>query len=152
MTAARGALGILVVRKRLATQILLGLRLPLQSLTYRLGNQVVLTSIMSTIPYVHVHSVFSSVCVAPTFKLLHLKIGELSTPQTHELGKGVSKIILKFPHEVIFRTRNYGTLLLAFLFFVRVFWESPSTWSLIANLDDLVASIPFLLAKWKQYK
>jgi hypothetical protein len=28
----------------------------------------------------------------------------------------VSKIILEYPHEVIFRTRNYGTLLLAFLF------------------------------------
>jgi hypothetical protein len=75
---------------------------------------------------------------------------ELSTPQICKLSKGVSKIVLKFPPEVIFRTRNYGTLLLAFLFFVMVFWESLSTWSLAAKLDDLVASIPFLLAKWEQ--
>jgi hypothetical protein len=52
----------------------------------------------------------------------------------------VSKIVLKFPQEVIFRTRNYGTLLLAFLFLVIVFWKSLSTWSLAANLDDLGVS------------
>jgi hypothetical protein len=75
---------------------------------------------------------------------------ELLTPHTRKLSKGVSKIVLKFPNEIIFRTRNYGTLLLAFLFFVMVFWKSLSTWSLAATLDDLVASIPFLLAKWKQ--
>jgi hypothetical protein len=74
----------------------------------------------------------------------------MSTPQIHKLSKGVSKIVLKFPPEVIFRTRNYGTLLLAFLFFVMVFWEYLSTWSLATNLDDLIASIPFLLAKWKK--
>jgi hypothetical protein len=74
----------------------------------------------------------------------------MSTPQTCKLIKGVSKIVPRFPHEIIFRIRSYGTLLLAFLFFVVVFWESLSTWSLAANLDDLVASIPFLLAKWKQ--
>jgi hypothetical protein len=74
----------------------------------------------------------------------------MSTPQIRKLSKGVSKIVSKFPPEVIFRTRNYGTLLLAFLFFVMVFWKSLSTWSLAANLNNLVASIPFLLAKWKQ--
>jgi hypothetical protein len=31
-----------------------------------------------------------------------------------------------------------------------VFWKSLSTWSLTAYHDDLVASILFLLAKWKQ--
>jgi hypothetical protein len=51
----------------------------------------------------------------------------------------VSKIVLKFPLEVIFRTRNYGTLYLAFLFFVMVFWKSLSNWPLAAKLDDLVA-------------
>jgi hypothetical protein len=41
----------------------------------------------------------------------------MSTPQIHKLSKGESKIVLKSPHEITFRTRNYGTLLLAFLFF-----------------------------------
>jgi hypothetical protein len=58
----------------------------------------------------------------------------------------VSKIVLKFPHEVIFRTRNYGTLLLAFLVLRN---------GLLKISVDLVScrnsrvSIPFLLAKWK---
>jgi uncharacterized Tic20 family protein len=30
-----------------------------------------------------------------------------------------------------------------------VYWESLTNWSLAVNLDDLVASIPFPLAKWK---
>jgi hypothetical protein len=76
----------------------------------------------------------------------------MSTPQIRKSSKGVSNIVLKFPPEVIFRTRNCGTILLAFLFFVMVFWESLSTWSPVANLDDLGVSIPFLLAKWKQWK
>jgi hypothetical protein len=71
----------------------------------------------------------------------------MSTPQIRKSSKGVSKIVLKFPPEVIFRTRNCGTLLLAFIFFVMVFWESLSTWSLATNLDDLIASIPFLLSQ-----
>jgi hypothetical protein len=29
------------------------------------------------------------------------------------------------------------------------YWESLTTWSLAVNLDDLAASIPFPLAKWK---
>jgi hypothetical protein len=29
------------------------------------------------------------------------------------------------------------------------YWESLTNWSLAVNLDDLVASIPFPLAKWK---
>jgi hypothetical protein len=74
----------------------------------------------------------------------------MSAPQIPKVKLGVSKIVLKFPHEVIFRTRNHGTLLLAFLFFIMVLWKSRSTWSLAANLDDLGVSIPFLLAKWKQ--
>jgi uncharacterized membrane protein len=32
---------------------------------------------------------------------------------------------------------------LAILFFVMIFWKVLSTWSCAANLDDLVASIPF---------
>jgi hypothetical protein len=64
----------------------------------------------------------------------------------------VSKIVLKFPPEVIFCTRNYGTLLLDFLFFVMVFWKSLSTWPHVANLDDLVASIPFLLSQVEAVK
>jgi hypothetical protein len=31
-----------------------------------------------------------------------------------------------------------------------VYWKSLTNWSLAVNLDDLAASIPFLLAKWKQ--
>jgi hypothetical protein len=46
----------------------------------------------------------------------------MSTPQIRKLSKGVSKIVLKFPPEVIFRTRNYGTLLLAFLLFIESSW------------------------------
>jgi hypothetical protein len=49
-----------------------------------------------------------------------------------------------------FVQENFGTLLLAFLFFVIVLWKSLSTWSLAVNLDDLGVSIPFLLAKWKR--
>jgi hypothetical protein len=97
-----------------------------------------------------VHSVFTSLRIASTLKIIAPLNNELSTPQTHKLSKDVSKIILKFPLEAILRTRNYGTLLLAFLFFVMVLWKSLSIWSLAATLDDLVASIPFLLAKWKQ--
>jgi hypothetical protein len=41
-----------------------------------------------------------------------------------------------------FIQENFGTLLLAILFFVVVFWKSLSNWSLAVNLDDLVASIP----------
>jgi hypothetical protein len=33
----------------------------------------------------------------------------VSKPQICEISKGVSKHILKFPHKVIIRTRNYGT-------------------------------------------
>jgi hypothetical protein len=29
------------------------------------------------------------------------------------------------------------------------YWESLTNWFLAVNLDDLVASIPFPLAKWK---
>jgi hypothetical protein len=50
------------------------------------------------------------------WKLSHLKNNELSKPQIYKVSKGVSKIVLKFPLEVIFRTRNYGTLLVASLF------------------------------------
>jgi hypothetical protein len=76
----------------------------------------------------------------------------MSTTQIHKVSKGVSKIVLKFPHEVIFHTRNCGTPLLAFLFFLMVFWESLSTWSLAANLDDLGVSIPFLLSQVEAVK
>jgi hypothetical protein len=102
---------------------------------------------MSTIPHEHVHSVFTSMCIASTLKIIAPYNNKRSTTQIHKVSKGVSKIILKFPHEVIFRTRNSGTLLLAFLFFVMVFWKSLSTWSLAANLDDLEVSIPFLLSQ-----
>jgi hypothetical protein len=82
---------------------------------------------MSTIPHEHVHSVVTSMCIASTFKIVAPQINKMSTPQIHKVSKGVFKIFLKFPHEIIFRTRNYGTLLLAFLSFVMVFWWSPST-------------------------
>jgi hypothetical protein len=58
-------------------------------------------------------------------KLLHLKIISFRQLQFTKLSKGVSKIVLKFPHEVIFRTRNYGTLLLAFLFLRNDLLEIP---------------------------
>jgi hypothetical protein len=76
----------------------------------------------------------------------------MSTTQIHKVSKGVSKIVLKFPHEISFGTRNYGTLLLAFLFFVMVFWESLSTWPHAAILNDLVASIPFMLSQVEAVK
>jgi hypothetical protein len=107
---------------------------------------------MGTIPHEHVHSVVTSMCIASTFKIVAPQINKMSTPQIRKLSKGVSKIILKFPHEVIFRTRNYGTLLLAVLFFIMVFWKSLSTWPHAANLDDLVASIPFLLSQVEAVK
>jgi hypothetical protein len=86
--------------------------------------------------------------ITSILKIIAHQNNELSTPQIRKLSKDVSKIVLKFPHDVIFRTRNAGTLLLAFLFFVMIFWKFMSIWSHAANHDDLVASIPFLLAKW----
>jgi hypothetical protein len=65
----------------------------------------------------------------------------MSTPQAHKLS---------FRMKLSFVQENFGTLLLAFLFFVIVLWKSLSTWSLAVNLDDLGVSIPFLLAKWKR--
>jgi hypothetical protein len=53
-------------------------------------------------------------CIASTLKIIALENNELSTPQTHKLSKGVSNVVLKFSHEIIFRTRNYGTPSLAF--------------------------------------
>jgi hypothetical protein len=38
----------------------------------------------------------------------------LSKLQIYEVSKGVSEILPKFPHEVVFRASNYGTLLLTF--------------------------------------
>jgi hypothetical protein len=73
----------------------------------------------------------------------------MSTPQIHKVEQRCEQDYSEVPHEVIFHTRNYGTLLLAFLFFVMVFWKSRSNWFLARNHDDLVALIPFLLAKWK---
>jgi hypothetical protein len=107
---------------------------------------------MSTVLHKHVHSVFTSMCIASTLKIIAPQNNELLTPQIHNLSKGVSKIVLKLPPEVIFCTRNYGTLLLAFLVFVMVVWESLSTWPHAANLDDLVASIPFLLSQVEAVK
>jgi hypothetical protein len=54
-------------------------------------------------------------CITSTFKIIALKNNESATPQIHKLSKGVGKFVLKLPHETIFRTRNYGALLLAFL-------------------------------------
>jgi hypothetical protein len=51
----------------------------------------------------------------------------MSTPQIRKLSKGVSKIVLKFSHEIIFRTRNYGTPSLAFL--------SPGKSSWLSTID-----------------
>jgi hypothetical protein len=58
----------------------------------------------------------------------------MSTSQIRKLSKGVSKIVLKFPHEIIFRTRNYGTLLLAFLFFAMVL-GNPSRLGLLQQIS-----------------
>jgi hypothetical protein len=49
----------------------------------------------------------------------------LSKPQIYEVSKGVSKIVLKFPLEVIFHTKDYGTLLLSFLFLHNGLMEIP---------------------------
>jgi hypothetical protein len=50
---------------------------------------------------------------------------------------------LKFPLEVILRTGDKGTLLLAFLFLIMLFWKVRSAWHHAANSDDLVASNSF---------
>jgi hypothetical protein len=60
-------------------------------------------------------------CIASTFKIIAPQNNESSTPQIHKLSKGLSKIVLKLPHEIIFHTRNYGALLLAFLSVAKVF-------------------------------
>jgi hypothetical protein len=71
MISTRSALGILVVRMLLATHILLlNLWLSSQSLTHCVGDRVVLTCIMSTISHEHVHRVFISMCITPTFKII----------------------------------------------------------------------------------
>jgi hypothetical protein len=59
-------------------------------------------------------------CITSTLKIIAPQNNELSTPHTRKLSKGVSKIVLKFPHEIIFRTRNYGTPALAFRFFIEI--------------------------------
>jgi hypothetical protein len=64
-----------------------------------MGNQVILMCIMSTILHKHVHRINFE-------KLLHLKIISCRQLQFTKLSKGVSKIVLKFSHEVIFRTRK----------------------------------------------
>jgi hypothetical protein len=56
-------------------------------------------------------------------KVLHFQSNELSKPQICEISKGVSKPIPKFPPKAIIRTQKFGTLLLAFLFFIMAFWE-----------------------------
>jgi hypothetical protein len=81
-----------------------------------MGNRVILTCIMSTIPHKHVHSVFTSMCIASTFRIIAPQNSKSSTPQIQKLSEGVSEIGLEFPHEIIFCTRNYGTLELVFLF------------------------------------
>jgi hypothetical protein len=46
-----------------------------------------------------------------------------------------------------FVQENMGTLLLAFLFLIMLFWKVRSAWHHAANSDDLVASNSFLPAK-----
>jgi hypothetical protein len=70
-----------------------------------MGNQVILACIMSTILHEHVHSVFTSMCSASTFKIIAPQNNKMSTPQIHKLSEGVSKIVLKLPHEIIFRKK-----------------------------------------------
>jgi hypothetical protein len=101
MTATRNALGILVVRMRLATHTFSLPVIASQSLTHQVGNRVILTCIMSTIPHEHVHRAITSMCIPPTFKISALQCKESSTPQIHKLSKSVSKIVLKFPHQII---------------------------------------------------
>jgi hypothetical protein len=81
---------------------------------------------------------------------LHLKNNELSTPHTRKLSKGVSKIVLKFPHDVILHTRKFWNSFISLPFLCNGLLEISVDWSLAANLDDLRVSIPFLLTKWKQ--
>jgi hypothetical protein len=90
---------------------------------------------MSTIPHEHVHRAFTSMCITPTFKISALQCNETSTRQINKLRKGVSKIVLKFPHEIIFRTRNYRTLLLAFLFFVKARFVNPCRLGLLPPIS-----------------
>jgi hypothetical protein len=64
------------------------------------------------------------------------------TSQIHKVSKGASKTVLKFPHEVILRARTYF-LVVAFFSFVMIIWKSLSTRPHAANLDNLIAPIPF---------
>jgi hypothetical protein len=147
MTTTRSTLGILVVRMRLAKHTPSQQSFPSKSLTPQVGNPVVLTCIMSTIPHEHVHRVFTSMCITPTFKIIAPQCNESSAPQILKLSRSVSKIVLKFPTKLPSVQRNYGTLLLAFPFLHRnlVGW-SLSIRSLVANIDDLVASLSFQLS------
>jgi hypothetical protein len=59
-------------------------------------------------------------CIASTIKIIAPQNNKITTPQIHKLSKGVSNIVLKLLHEIIFRTKNYGALLLAFLSIAKV--------------------------------
>jgi hypothetical protein len=131
----RGALGILVVRRRLATHTL---SLPVIALTITIsfgGNRVVLTYIKSAIAHEQMHRVFIRLCITPHLKIIAPQCNESSTPQIHKLSKSVRKIVLKFPHEIIFQTRNYRTLLLAFLFFVKAYFVNPCRLGLLPPIS-----------------
>jgi hypothetical protein len=68
MIATGSALGILVVRMRLAMHTLLNLCLSSQSLTHLVGNRVVLTCIISTLVHENVHCVPINMCITPMLK------------------------------------------------------------------------------------
>jgi hypothetical protein len=98
MTTTRSALGILVVRRRLATH---ALSLPMIALAITIsfvGNRVVLTCIKSAIPHEHVHRVVTSMCITPTLKNQCATMEWVSNTQFHKLSKSVSKIVWKSPH------------------------------------------------------
>jgi hypothetical protein len=64
-----------------------------------MGNRVILTFIMSTIPHKHMHCInIEKYCIFKTMSC--------QNPKISEIRKGVSKPILKFPHKAIIRTRK----------------------------------------------
>jgi hypothetical protein len=81
-----------------------------------MGNRVLQTCIISTVPHGHVHHVVTSMCIASTFKIIAPQNNELSTPQIHKLSRGVSKMVPKFPPQSISVQEIEGPLSLDFPF------------------------------------
>jgi hypothetical protein len=88
--------------------------------------------------------------MASTLKSIALSKSGIAKTPNYEISQGVSKAVLKFPHKAVIRTRKYGSSFINLPFPRNARLESSIDWHHAVNLDNLVASIPFLLAKWKR--